>query len=72
MWHNDAISTGAGQIVVDQAALYGSLRTVRDLGMPLLSVKRVECGQADVIDIEQSGDDPSSEREDRREVQNMA
>jgi hypothetical protein len=28
--------------VVDQAALYGLLRTVRDLGMPLVSVNRIE------------------------------
>ena len=28
--------------VVDQAALHGVLRKVRDLGMPLLSVSRVE------------------------------
>ena len=27
--------------VVDQAALYGLLRKVRDLGMPLISVNRV-------------------------------
>jgi len=33
--------------VVDQAALYGLLRKVRDLGMPLLSVIRVKPGQAD-------------------------
>ena len=33
--------------VVDQAALYGLLRKVRDLGMPLLAVIRVEPGQAD-------------------------
>ncbi len=32
--------------VVDQAALYGLLRKVRDLGMPLLSVNRVEPGRA--------------------------
>lgn len=34
--------------VVDQAALYGVLRKVRDLGMPLLSVTRVRPGQADL------------------------
>ena len=33
--------------VVDQAALHGLLRKVRDLGMPLLSVTRVRSGQAD-------------------------
>lgn len=32
---------------VDQAALYGVLRKVRDLGMPLLSVIRVRSRQAD-------------------------
>jgi hypothetical protein len=30
--------------VIDQAALYGLLRKVRDLGMPLVSVTRVEPG----------------------------
>jgi len=34
--------------VVDQAALHGLLRKVRDLGMPLLSVSCVESGQADL------------------------
>ena len=33
--------------VVDQAALHGLLRKVRDLGVPLLSVTRVRPGQAD-------------------------
>ncbi len=33
--------------VADQAALYGLLRKVRDLGMPLLSVNRIEPGQMD-------------------------
>jgi hypothetical protein len=32
--------------LVDQAALHGVLRKVRDLGMPLLSVSRVRPGQA--------------------------
>ena len=32
--------------VVDQAALHGWLRKVRDLGMPLISVTRVRPGQA--------------------------
>ena len=34
--------------VIDQAALHGLLKKVRDLGMPLLSVIRVKPGQADV------------------------
>jgi hypothetical protein len=37
--------------VVDQAALHGLLRKVRDLGMPLLSVIHVEPAQADVPDV---------------------
>ncbi len=35
----DTLLTGP---VVDQAALHGLLRKVRDLGLPLLSVNRVE------------------------------
>jgi hypothetical protein len=31
--------------VVDQAALHGLLRKVRDLGMPLISVNRIEPDQ---------------------------
>ena len=31
--------------VVDQAALHGLLKKVRDLGMPLISVSSVESGQ---------------------------
>jgi hypothetical protein len=34
--------------VIDQAALHGLLRKVRDLGLPLVSVNRVPPGQADV------------------------
>ena len=37
--------------VVDQAALHGLLKKVRDLGMPLVSVRPVEPGQADASDI---------------------
>jgi hypothetical protein len=37
--------------VVDQAALHGLLRKVRDLAMPLLSVTRVKPGQVDASDV---------------------
>ncbi len=37
--------------VIDQAALHGLLRKVRDIGLPLLSVVRVEPEQADGPDI---------------------
>ena len=33
--------------VIDQAALHGLLKRVRDLGMPLVSVSPLEHGQAD-------------------------
>lgn len=36
--------------VVDQAALYGLLKKVRDLGMPLVSVFRIKPGTTDVPD----------------------
>ena len=38
--------------VIDQAALHGLLKKVRDLGMPLVSVGPVEPGQADQSDVE--------------------
>jgi hypothetical protein len=37
--------------VVDQAALHSLLRKVRDLGMLLISVTRIEPGQADAPDV---------------------
>ncbi len=39
--------------VVDQAALYGLLRKVRDVGMPLISVMPINPGQADASDVQQ-------------------
>jgi len=36
--------------VVDDSALHGLLKKVRDLGMPLLSVNRVESDQTDVVE----------------------
>ncbi len=37
--------------VVDQAALHGLLRKVRDLGMPLISVNQVDPKQANEPDV---------------------
>ena len=48
--------------VVDQAALYGLLRTVRDLGLPLLSVMEVAHGQTDVPDGTTNTDYTNKER----------
>ena len=44
----DTLLTG---LVIDQAALHGLLKKVRDLGMPLVSVSPVEHGQADQSDV---------------------
>jgi hypothetical protein len=43
--------------VVDQAALHGLLRKVRDLGIILLSVVRVKPGQAVALDVIQEMND---------------
>ena len=40
----DTLLTGP---VIDQAALHGLLKKVRDLGLPLISVSPLEHGQAD-------------------------
>jgi hypothetical protein len=39
--------------VVDQAALHGLLRKVRDVGMPLLSVNRITPGHIEASDADQ-------------------
>jgi len=45
--NGDTLLTGK---VVDQAALYGLLKKVRDLGMPLLSLACIKTGHTDVPD----------------------
>ena len=49
--NGDTLLTGP---VVDQAALHGVLRKVRDVGMPLLSVNHVEPGQAEAPDVNET------------------
>ena len=43
----DTVLTGT---VIDQAALHGLLKKVRDLGLPLVSVSPLKDGQADMSD----------------------
>ena len=45
--NGDTLLTGQ---VVDQAALHGLLKKVRDLGMPLISVNRMKPDRADTPD----------------------
>ena len=46
--NGDTLLTGS---VIDQAALHGLLKKIRDLGMPLVSVSPLEPGQADQSDV---------------------
>jgi hypothetical protein len=46
--NGDTLLTGP---VVDQAALHGLLKKVRDLGMPLVSVNPVESSHADGSEV---------------------
>ena len=48
--NGDTLLTGQE---IDQAALYGLLKKVRDLAMPLVSVIRVKPVEADVSDVKQ-------------------
>ena len=47
--NGDTLLTGP---VVDQSALHGLLRQVRDVGTPLLSVIRLQPDQADAPDVQ--------------------
>ena len=46
--NGDTLLTGP---VIDQAALHGLLKKVRDLGMPLISISPVETSQADTSNV---------------------
>jgi hypothetical protein len=46
--NGDTLLTGP---VIDQAALHGLLKKVRDLGIPLVSVSPLEQGQTDQSDV---------------------
>jgi len=46
--NGDTLLTGP---VIDQAALHGLLKKVRDLGMSLVSVSPLEHGQTDISDV---------------------
>jgi hypothetical protein len=51
--NGDTLLTGP---VVDDPALHGLLKKVRDLGMPLLSVNRIQSDLPDTVDVEHSVD----------------
>jgi hypothetical protein len=48
--NGDTLLTGPA---LDQAALHGVLKKVRDLGMPLISVVHLESGPADAFEVKQ-------------------
>ncbi len=55
--NGDTLLTGP---VVDQAALHGLLKQVRDLGLPLISVSPVEHGPSTTLETGQTDQTPSS------------
>lgn len=61
----DTLLTGP---VVDQAALHGLLKKVRDLGLPLISVTRVEYGQGDGSDAERQVAPGYSDKKEQDEL----
>ena len=58
--NGDTLLTGP---VVDQAALHGLLKEVRDLGMPLVSVSPVKLGSADAPEVNETQPYDSAQEE---------
>jgi hypothetical protein len=56
--NGDTLLSGA---VVDQAALHGLLRKVRDLGLPLLEVRRDAAGAPEAADSQSNSDAATNE-----------
>ncbi len=63
--NGDTLLTGP---IVDQAALHGLLKKVRDLGMPLISVNRVMSSQAPASDVRHPQHSRSKQRARTRNV----
>ena len=51
--------------VVDQAALHGLLRKVRDLGVPLVAVIQIDAGQVNGPDVNVDTDHNRSDKESK-------
>jgi hypothetical protein len=62
--NGETLLTGS---VVDQAALHGVLRKVRDVGMPLLSVICIRPGQAEASDVNETHHYRSKKRREKNE-----
>ena len=60
--HESAGTTTIHGPVVDQAALHGLLTKVRDMGLPLVSVNRIQNDQADVPTTQRQKPLSNSER----------
>ena len=55
----DTLMTGP---VIDQSALYGLLKKVRDLGLPLISVNRVDPLHAEALETNQTHQNSRSKK----------
>ena len=62
--HDGDGTTVLSGLIVDQAALHGVLQRVRDLGLPLVSVTRIEPDRPDTTD-DDGGPAPTTRRSNR-------